>query len=171
MWVTSFVLHDWYQRSTEFCSCAPTLSSLSPQLTKTPKELDRSLASIPRTLNGMLEILQREDSLLNSNDVGSLNVSSQVDLNFLSELQLIREVFDIVSRWYLLVEFSVSPCSFYGTVCAYLDCLNHRFSLLFIQAELAVPHKGWSVAEIAVSAWCCSTLDFVPFQAMVATIS
>lgn len=72
----------------------------SIKLTKTPKELDRSLASIPRTLNGMLEILQGEDSLLNSNDVGSLNVSSQVDLNFLSELQLIREVFDIVSQNY-----------------------------------------------------------------------
>ncbi|XP_071838127.1 renin receptor-like [Apostichopus japonicus] len=68
------------------------------KLTKTPKALDGSLKSIPRTLDGMLETLQQEDSVLHSNDVGSLNASRSADLNFLSELQLIKEVFDQVSQ-------------------------------------------------------------------------
>lgn len=46
----------------------------------------------------MLETLQQEDSVLYSNDVGSLNESKSSDLNFLSELQLIKEVFDQVRK-------------------------------------------------------------------------
>ncbi|PIK54806.1 putative renin receptor [Apostichopus japonicus] len=61
------------------------------KLTKTPKALDGSLKSIPRTLDGMLETLQQEDTVLHSNDVGSLNASKSADLNFLSELQLIKK--------------------------------------------------------------------------------
>ncbi|KAJ8030449.1 Renin receptor [Holothuria leucospilota] len=72
----------------------------SLKLTKTPKSLDRSFSQLPSTLDGMHMELDEEGSfLLNTDDVVFLNSSRTADLNFLSELQLIKDVFDRISSY------------------------------------------------------------------------
>ncbi|XP_033637666.1 renin receptor-like [Asterias rubens] len=48
--------------------------------------------TIPDTVTGMLPLLQGDHSILQDNNLGSLNLSNHADVSLLSELQILREI-------------------------------------------------------------------------------